>query len=221
LVGSVAKSLALSYLLPSGILLHQMAIRQSEELPPSFEVSGRVVLTGDEARRSAAELGIEVLDSASLDVKLALSPDKCALQIQSPRPVTVVDDRGQVSGGNLPWATQLVRLACLPFVFRGEQAGDRIEAALKAAGSNFEESALTFEEGAVSYVLGAGEAGTGPAGLVIKKRDLVPLRAWAQEGNARLEVSFRGYREAFHQGGFPTLIELRANGILVARFTVS
>ncbi len=213
------RRLALAYLLPSGVLLHQIAVEQSDELSPSFDVTGTVTLMGDEARRSAAELGLEVKDPLAVAARLELGPGKCSLQLQGPRPMTVVDERGQVGPGALPWAAQLTRLGCLPFLFRGEQGGDALEAALRKAGASFEETALTLEKGEVSYVLGAGEAGTGSTGLVVRKRDLVPLRAWAQEGGSRIEVVFSGYRQAFHQGGFPTTLELRANDALIARFT--
>jgi hypothetical protein len=217
-LGSIARGLALAYLLPSGILLHQMSERQSQELPPSFTVAGNVFLAGDEARRTASELGLAVLDSLALDVKLDFSPDRCALEIHAPRPVTIVDDRGQVTASSLPWANQLVRLGCLPFLFRGEQGGDRLESIFRAAGASFEEAALTFEDGTVAYILGAGENGRGPAGLIVAKGALVPLRLWQQEGGARVEVSFRDYRSASHQGGFPTVIDLRVNEGLLARF---
>jgi hypothetical protein len=219
LLAVFVRRLALAYLLPSGVLLHQIAVGQSEELPPSFGVTGTVTLTGAEARQSAAELGLEVKDPLAVAARLELAPGRCSLQLQGPRPVTVVDERGQVAATTLPWVAQLTRLGCLPFLFRGEQGGDALEATLRKAGASFEETALSLEAGEVSYVLGAGEAGTGSTGLVVRKRDLVPLRAWGQEGGARVEVSFGGYRQVFHQGGFPTFLELRANGSPVARFT--
>ncbi len=219
LLGVFAKRLALAYLLPSGVLLHQMAVRQSEELPPSFDLHGTVTLSGDEARRSAAELGLEQKDPLAISATLDFSPGKCSLQVQGPRPLTVVNERGQVAAAPLSWATQLARLGCLPFLFRGEQGGDSLEAALRKAGANFEDSALSREDGAVAYVVGAGEGGSGRAGLVISKRDLIPLRAWDQESGSRNEVAFGGYREVFHRGGVPTLLELRVNGALVARFS--
>jgi hypothetical protein len=54
---------------------------------------------------------------------------------------------------------------------------------------------------------------------MISKPDLVPLRAWDNEGGTRNEVTFGGYREVFHNGGAPTFLELRANGALIARFS--
>jgi len=215
------RSLVLGYLLPGSILLHQMAIRQSEELPPDFTVAGAVGLAGDEARRTAAELGMDASDPIILQIKLDFGPARCTLRIAGPHPIAVVDDRGQVSGTPLAWAAAFTRLVCLPFLFRGEQGGDPLENLLRKAGGNFEESALTLEDGVVCYLLGAGESGAGPAGLVIKKRELVPVRVWAQENAARYEVHFGDYREAFRQGGFPTRIELRANGAPIARFSAT
>jgi hypothetical protein len=107
----------------------------------------------------------------------------------------------------------------MPFLFRGVQGGDALESSLRKAGGNFEDTALSLENGAVSYVLGAGETGTGRVGLMISKPDLVPLRAWDNEGGTRNEVTFGGYREVFHNGGAPTFLELRANGALIARFS--
>jgi hypothetical protein len=218
LLAVFVRQLALAYLLPSSVLLHQLAVEQSEELSPSFDVTGTVTLTGDEARRSAAELGLEVKDPLAIAARLEFGPGRCSLQLLGPRPVTIVDERGLVATAALPWAAQLTRLGCLPFLFRGEQGGDALEATLRKAGASFEETALSLEEGEVSYVLGASEAGTGSTGLVVRKRDLVPLRAWEQEGGTRIEVAFGGYRQVFHQGGFPTFLELRANGAPVARF---
>jgi hypothetical protein len=219
LIATLAKGLGLAYLLPSSILLHQMAVRQSEELPPTFAVSGSVTLAGDAARGSAAELGLEAHDPLTVAVEFEFSPGSCRLRVQGSRPVSLIDDHGQVGAATLPWAAQIVRLGCLPFLFRGEQGGDSLEATLRRAGGNFEEAALTLEHGAVSYVVGAGEGGSGPAGLQIKKRDLVPLRIWQQEGGARIEVAFDGYREVFLQGGFPTVLQLRVNGAPIARFS--
>jgi hypothetical protein len=219
LLAVFVRRLTLAYLVPSGVLLHQIAIEQSGKLPPTFAVSGTVALTGSEARQSAAELGLEVKDPLTVAARLELSPGRCSLELQGPRPMTVVDERGQVAATPLLWAARLTRLGCLPFLFRGEQGGDALEAALRKAGASFEETALSLEEGQLSYVLGAGEAGSGSTGLVVTKRDLVPLRTWEQAGAARVEVAFGGYREVFHQGGFPTFLELRVGGAPVARFT--
>lgn len=218
MLAALATRLVLAYLLPGGILLHQMAVRQSEELTPSFAVTGTVILTGEEARKTAAALGVEVREPLALAAKLDFAPGRCTLNVQGPRPVSVLNERGQVGGEALPWIANLARLGCLPFLFRGEQGSDSLEAALRKAGGNFDETALAFEDGEVSYVLGAGENGTGPTGLAVKKRDLVPSRVWEQHGGARTEVTFGGYRGIFHQGGFPTSLELRVNGIAVARF---
>jgi hypothetical protein len=224
--GTIARQLALSYLLPSGILFHQLAVQQSEQLPASFEVAGTVNLTGDEAHRAAAALGLQPADPLAIPMKLGFSSGRCNLQIVGSggpggaHSISIVNDRGQVSGGDPGWAAWMARLGCLPFLFRGE-SGSSAEVALRKAGGIAEEAALTFEDGSVAYVLGAGEAGTGKTGLVVKKRGLLPLRAWEEEGGSRVEVAFLNYREVFHRGGFPTAIELRSNGLLIARFAAA
>src|SRR5580704_707333 len=110
-----------------------MAVRQSEELPPTFAVSGAVTLAGDEARKSAAELGMQPSDPLTVAVKLDFSPGSCSLRVQGPRPISLADDHGQVGTSTLPWVAQLARLGCLPFLFRGEQGGDSLEAGLRKA----------------------------------------------------------------------------------------
>ena len=228
---TLAKALLVSYLLPSGVLLHQMAVRRSDLLPERYDVSGTLTLVGDEARRAAAGLGLPAQDTLSLPTTLSFSAGRCTVQISGQalggQRVVATNVGGQVtidppsSAQAVQSAGWLARLGCFPFLYRGEGAESGFESFLRKAGGDLDEAALALEGEQVAYVIGAGEAGTGKVGLVIQKRGLLPLKVWETEGSTQVEVLFRGYRAVFHQGGFPTVVELRSGGQPVARFVAA
>ena len=212
----------LAYVLPSGVLLHQMAVERSAQLPASFEVTGTLTLTGEEGRKLAASLGLPATDEPQpVPAELGFGPGRCTLTVRAPQRAAITNDRGALSPVGSGPAVWLVRLGCLPFLFRGEGGEAAFETLLRKSGGRFEDPGLTLAEGEVAYVLGAGEDGSGKVGLVVKKRGLQPLRTWEDESGIRVSVDFRGYRQIFREGGFPTVIELRTGGALVATFVAT
>jgi hypothetical protein len=224
---TLVRAMLLAYLLPSGVLLHQMAVRRSELLPERYEVSGTVTLVGDEARRAAAGLGMQPQDPLAIPAKLSFSSGKCIVQVNGGQKVVATNLGGQVtvdpaaSAQSADFAGWIARLGCFPFLFRGEGAASAFEGFLRKAGGDLDDVALSLEGGEVAYVLGGGEEGSGKVGLVIQKRGMVPQRVWETEGTTRVEVVFKEYRSVFHEGGFPTVLELRSGGQPVARFVAA
>lgn len=215
----------LAYVLPSAVILHQMAAQRSAQLPSHLEIQGTLSTTGDTARQLATALGLPAQDKLSVAAHLSIAPGRCALELRGAQKLTATNDHGQVTF-DPPGAAQassvagwLARLGCLPFLFHGEGGENDLEAAMRKAGGQFDETALTLESGDAAYVLGAGEDGRGKTGLVLQKRGLLPLRDWEGEGGSRVEVLFRDYRPVFHEGGFPTALVLRLGSTPVARFT--
>ena len=216
------KLLALGYLLPSSILLRQMTVQRSEQLPTAFEVAGTLTLTGEAARKGASALGQSPQDPLVVPARLSFAQGKCTLvAVRDPaggQRLLAANDRGATAPADASAPAWLVRLGCLPFLFRGEGGAASLEAVMRKAGARFEDAALTLENGELAYVLGAGEDGVGKTGLVVQKHGLQPLRVWEDEGGARVAVIFRAYRQVFRDGGFPTILELRAGGATLASF---
>jgi hypothetical protein len=221
------QALLIAYVLPSGVLLRQMAVHHSDLLPERYDIAGSLTLTGDEAKRGAQVLGLSPADPLVVSTKLAFTPGKCTVEISGAQHVTATNTAGSVTfdppaaAGNAEFAGWLARLGCMPFLFRGESSAGDYEAFFKKAGGTLDDSALSLEGSEVAYIIGAGETGTGKLGLVVQKRDRTPLRSWETSGGVKVEARFQDYRPVFRGGGFPTVIELRSGEQLVARFTAT
>jgi hypothetical protein len=200
-------SLVLGYLLPGPMILHQMAVRRTELLPASFEVQGTVRLREAGGAKPSEELR----------AKLSFSPGRCRWQFEGEKPFEVVNDRGRIEATEPRWAVWLAKLACEPFLGQ-PGSGGILEQDLRAGGDDFDAVALVRESGQIAYVLGAGENGNGKAGLVIAKRNLVPLRFYLEEKGVRVGSEFRRYEATFRGGGFPRQIDLVAGDTVVVSF---
>ncbi len=224
---AIAKLLLIAYVLPSGVLLRQMASRHGELLPERYDIAGTLTLTGDAARRAALALGLGAADPLVVPARFGFTSGKCTVELSGATRLAATNAAGQVtfeppqSASSAELAGWLARLGCLPFLFRGEGAAGAYETLFRKAGATLDESALSLEGSEVAYVIGAGESGAGKLGLVVQKRDLTPLRSWETAAGLRVEARFQDYRPVFRGGGFPTVIELRSADQLVARFTAT
>lgn len=215
-----ASALALAYLLPGPVLLHQLGLRRSGTLPTSFAVDGLLTVEGDEARTFAARAGLPLVgerqDEVEIPARLTLSPGRCELRLgPADRPLGVarIDRAGKIQGtGEIPpAATLLASDGCEPFLFRGSEAEGAWSRFLHDHGGDPATVSLTREDGRVAYAIG-GRPGVDAAALVVAKDGFAPLRLWLRQGTGSVDVRLGRYRSIFRGGAFPGEIAIDRNG---------